>query len=508
VADFGGSFATGFSEGSKLFTQMQVQELRKRQQESLEQHRAFSEGLQQRQLALQAKQNDLLLMDRLRQVLSDQNLHPEAKSFLFDELASERGIATNGERYKQLKRVIIKMPADQAQALTKGLVAAFPDMQPGAVGEMVDGLLNGGISPAAIPGMLKEASQARTRAQGFGMAAPAVEAAPVPSVAESDIDFSQLQPGIENASVPGLSTKGTAASFATPQLQGQINQIGGSLQQPTLGEVFNRAAPVPTQTEPSAAPVQQQPAATQPSAPALPPTFSAEPGAPSPTPAVAGMTGDQLRESARGFAARGMEADSRLALKLAEDIDKGRADRAAARASYVKATTDMASLAEAANRLLTDKNLSRGLERSVGLGQLRIPTPLGDVPLYPTVPGTVAADFDAALESLKAKIGFSALQAMRDASKTGGALGNVSERETDLLQNSIEALNPDQSREEFRRNLQRLITYTQRASGRLADAWNQQYGEAAEQPKREKQGRYNDPEPKTLRYNRETGTFE
>ena len=42
---------------------------------------------------------------------------------------------------------------------------------------------------------------------------------------------------------------------------------------------------------------------------------------------------------------------------------------------------------------------------------------------------------------------------MRDASPTGGALGQVSERELALLQNSVAALEQSQSKEQFVRNL-------------------------------------------------------
>src|SRR3546814_20638654 len=44
--------------------------------------------------------------------------------------------------------------------------------------------------------------------------------------------------------------------------------------------------------------------------------------------------------------------------------------------------------------------------------------------------------------SLKSQIACSVRQAMRDASKTGGALGAVSEKELSLLQNNLAALDP------------------------------------------------------------------
>ena len=50
------------------------------------------------------------------------------------------------------------------------------------------------------------------------------------------------------------------------------------------------------------------------------------------------------------------------------------------------------------------------------------------------IPGTAGKDIDAKMETIKANIGFAQLQEMRNASKTGGALGQVSEMENKLLQ--------------------------------------------------------------------------
>lgn len=50
------------------------------------------------------------------------------------------------------------------------------------------------------------------------------------------------------------------------------------------------------------------------------------------------------------------------------------------------------------------------------------------------LPESAARDFQATLDTVKANLGFEELQAMRDASPTGGALGQVSEREIAFLQ--------------------------------------------------------------------------
>lgn len=65
------------------------------------------------------------------------------------------------------------------------------------------------------------------------------------------------------------------------------------------------------------------------------------------------------------------------------------------------------------------------------------------------VPGTAAHDVKMDIQTIQAAVGFDRLQAMRDASPTGGALGQVSERELAQLNASLGALEQSQSREQF-----------------------------------------------------------
>lgn len=78
------------------------------------------------------------------------------------------------------------------------------------------------------------------------------------------------------------------------------------------------------------------------------------------------------------------------------------------------------------------------------------------------IPGTAAANFSADLNTLKANIAFGALQQMRDASKTGGALGQVSEKELALLESTLGGLSLDQSPENFKANLEKIKGSIQR----------------------------------------------
>lgn len=75
--------------------------------------------------------------------------------------------------------------------------------------------------------------------------------------------------------------------------------------------------------------------------------------------------------------------------------------------------------------------------------------------------GTGAADLSQLLSSIEANVGFDALQAMRAASPTGGALGSITERELALLAATKGAITQSQSREQLEDNLNRLWNVTQ-----------------------------------------------
>lgn len=72
------------------------------------------------------------------------------------------------------------------------------------------------------------------------------------------------------------------------------------------------------------------------------------------------------------------------------------------------------------------------------------------------IPMMPAHDFQQMLNTVKANIGFDKLQSMRDASPTGGALGQVSEFENELLQAVYGSLQQSQTPEQLRYNLMRM----------------------------------------------------
>jgi len=79
------------------------------------------------------------------------------------------------------------------------------------------------------------------------------------------------------------------------------------------------------------------------------------------------------------------------------------------------------------------------------------------------VPGTPAHNVAMQIDTIEAAIGFDRLQAMRDASPTGGALGQVSEMELTLLKSSLGSLRQSQTQDEFMRNLRAVQRHYQGA---------------------------------------------
>lgn len=84
------------------------------------------------------------------------------------------------------------------------------------------------------------------------------------------------------------------------------------------------------------------------------------------------------------------------------------------------------------------------------------------------IPASDAMNFASELDTLKANIAFNELTQMREASKTGGALGQVSNIELKLLESALGALNPRQSPENLKAQLSKIkesISRWQQAQG-------------------------------------------
>ena len=70
--------------------------------------------------------------------------------------------------------------------------------------------------------------------------------------------------------------------------------------------------------------------------------------------------------------------------------------------------------------------------------------------------GSGAFDLARTVDTIKANLGFNELQAMREASPTGGALGQVAVQELTMLQATLANLDPGQSEDQLKRNLRKV----------------------------------------------------
>lgn len=126
-----------------------------------------------------------------------------------------------------------------------------------------------------------------------------------------------------------------------------------------------------------------------------------------------------------------------------EAIPGGPADRKNTDAGIREARQRDASMAQA-DRVVA--KVDQALEK-VGL------LTAGPGAILSSIPGTPARNLDSTLQTIKANLGFAELQAMRDASPTGGALGAIAVQELMALQATVASLDQGQSPEQLRKSL-------------------------------------------------------
>lgn len=121
----------------------------------------------------------------------------------------------------------------------------------------------------------------------------------------------------------------------------------------------------------------------------------------------------------------------------AEERGRRQAEETGAAAKEARATTVLDAVDDAKKQLgFFSTGLSGQVLRNVG--------------------GTSAMDLDKTINTIKANLGFEELQKMREASKTGGALGQVAVKELEFLQSAVSALDTAQSTDQLKKNLDKV----------------------------------------------------
>lgn len=134
--------------------------------------------------------------------------------------------------------------------------------------------------------------------------------------------------------------------------------------------------------------------------------------------------------------------------KLQEDIRTSEAKRANEVRAEREAQAQQRSYAQDVTASIDDaERIMEGWLSGTGIEQWT----LGFLPMP-----TDAGQLNDALDTIRANVGFNRLQEMREASPTGGALGQVSEMENRLLQATIAKMNPTQGKAALSKNLGRV----------------------------------------------------
>jgi len=120
-----------------------------------------------------------------------------------------------------------------------------------------------------------------------------------------------------------------------------------------------------------------------------------------------------------------------------------------------KDTSENDAVAEA-NKERSVAVVTKDISRALGIIEKDPSWTTGLGAILKGVPGTQAKSLSGVLQTIKANVGFDRLQQMRDASKTGGALGAINTTEMELLQSVLGNLEQDLSPEDLSWNLRRV----------------------------------------------------
>jgi len=156
----------------------------------------------------------------------------------------------------------------------------------------------------------------------------------------------------------------------------------------------------------------------------------------------------------------------------AEGTARTSVDRVAAQPQALKSVNTQIGDLDRLSKLATEISGNPDLGRATGLAGA-----LPSVPAISNVWEGGAASVDALVNSLKAQISGMKLQSMRDASKTGGAVGQVTEREWPRLENMIVALDQvKMNKQMFQSKLGELVTEINKSKANIQQAYESEYG--------------------------------
>lgn len=196
-----------------------------------------------------------------------------------------------------------------------------------------------------------------------------------------------------------------------------------------------------------------------------------------------GSLGTIAGQQERGRTLGGLQARQELEPQVVEEVERAKMVGAGAIPEREKLEQQNVERQKVASRALvqsadTAQNINSIIDKSLDDASVFTTGLLGSVGSL--VPGTPQYDLAQNLKTIEADASFDTLQQMRNASKTGGALGAVSERELGLLGAARAALIQSQSPDQFKENLTRYKEVRNNALRNSAEAYKLDFGEFPE----------------------------
>jgi hypothetical protein len=136
------------------------------------------------------------------------------------------------------------------------------------------------------------------------------------------------------------------------------------------------------------------------------------------------------------------------------------------KAAEAKTSVDMA-----VNTLSATRDVAKELLNHEGLGRIT-----GLMGALPNIPGSKAADAEAVLKRLSSMASIQMINDLRQASKTGGAVGQVTEREWGYLASAAAKLDKAQGTPAFKGALEDYVKQLDRVESLITDAYGRQFG--------------------------------
>lgn len=197
---------------------------------------------------------------------------------------------------------------------------------------------------------------------------------------------------------------------------------------------------------------------------------------PASTPQPTSVGAQPVPRTQRDIAVRKLALEEQEATRKAQEAETPlpTKERQRREAAYPKATAALRTATQDIDAQIRDlkalKN-SRGLDAISGIVGSRTPDVTPE-----------ARSARALYNKIVAKGMFSSLQNLRNASPTGGALGNVSDAEGRVLRESYAALDLGQDARDIRKALSQAIAESEGAKGRLQEAYDMTYEYRSAQP--------------------------